>query len=215
MNDSSTYSVQEEIANAVTHGIGALLSAAALALLVVFASMYGNAWSIVSFSIYGATLILLYLFSTLYHSFQNPRVKAIFKILDHSAIYLLIAGTYTPFTLVTLRGALGWTIFGIIWGLAVLGIVLKAFFVKRFKLLSTISYVLMGWVIIIAMKPLISSLPMNGVILLVSGGILYTVGAIFYMWKKLPYNHAVFHLFVLGGSICHFSSILFYVLPRK
>lgn len=215
MNNTSNYSIKEEIANAVTHGIGTLLSVAALVLLVIFASMHGNAWSIVSFSIYGTTLVLLYLFSTLYHSFQNPRVKSVFKILDHSAIYLLIAGTYTPFMLVTMRGALGWTIFGVVWGLAVLGITLKAFFVKRFKILSTISYVLMGWVIVLALKPLASNLPMNGVILLVAGGILYTVGAAFYMWKKLPYNHAIFHLFVLGGSICHFTSILFYVLPKK
>lgn len=215
MESTGRYSICEEILNATTHGIGALLSAAALALLIVFASMYGNVWHIVSFSIYGATLIILYLFSTLYHSFQNQRIKSVFKILDHSAIYLLIAGTYTPFALVTLRGSLGWTIFGITWGLAIVGVIFKAFFVKRFKKISTTTYLLMGWIIVFAFNPLSSNLSANGIRLLVIGGILYSAGAIFYMIKKIPFNHAIFHLFVLGGSICHFFSILFYVLPLK
>lgn len=215
MESTSKYSISEEILNATTHGIGALLSAAALTLLIVFASMYGSVWHIVSFSIYGATLILLYLFSTLYHSFQNQRVKSVFKILDHSAIYLLIAGTYTPFTLVTLRGSLGWTIFGVTWGLAIMGVIFKAFFVKKFKKISTATYVLMGWIIVLAFNPLSSNLSANGIRLLVIGGILYSAGAIFYLIKKIPFNHAIFHLFVLGGSICHFFSILFYVLPLK
>ncbi len=215
MENTGQYSIYEEIVNAVTHGIGTLLAAAALALLIVFASIYGDVWHIVSFSIYGTSLVILYLFSTLYHSFQNQRIKSVFKLLDHSAIYLLIAGTYTPYTLVTLRGPVGWTIFGIVWGLAVVGIVFKAFFVKRFKIISTLSYILMGWVIVIAYKPLVSSLSIQGVRLLVIGGLLYSAGAIFYLIKKIPFCHAVFHLFVLGGSVCHFFSILFYVLPLK
>lgn len=215
MEINSKYSVPEEICNAITHGIGALLAVAALTLMVVFATIHGNVWHIVSFSVYGATMVILYLFSTLYHSFQNQRVKAVFKILDHSAIYLLIAGTYTPFTLVTLRGRLGWTIFGLIWGMAAVGIVFKAFFIKRFKVASTMTYVLMGWVIIFAFNPLRLHLSAGGIRLLVLGGILYSAGSIFYLIKKIPFNHAIFHLFVLGGSMCHFFSILLYVLPLR
>lgn len=215
MEKTTKYSISEEIANAVTHGVGALLAAAALSLLVVFATIYGNVWNVVSFSIYGATLVILYLCSTLYHSFQNEKVKSIFKVLDHSSIFLLIAGTYTPFTLVSLRGngngPLGWTIFGVVWGLALFGIVFKAFFVKRFKLLSTLIYVGMGWIIVFAIKPLAMDLQKGGLILLVAGGLSYTLGAILYMWKKIPFNHAIWHLFVLGGSVCHFFCILFYV----
>lgn len=215
MENTGKYSLSEEIINAVTHGIGALLASAALGLLVVFASLYGNIWHIVSFSVYGASLILLYSLSTLYHSFQSEKVKAIFKILDHSAIYVLIAGTYTPYALVTLRGALGWSIFGSVWGLAVVGIVFKAFFARRFKLVSTLSYVLMGWVIVLALKPLMANLSAQGVLWLILGGVSYSVGAVLYLFKKIPYNHAIFHLFVLGGSICHYFSILFYVLPLR
>jgi len=183
--------------------------------LIVFAALYGNTWHIISFSVYGTSLIILYLFSTLYHSFQNERVKAVFKILDHSAIYLLIAGTYTPFTLVTLKGPIGWTIFGLIWSLAFVGIILKAFFIKKFKIISTLTYVLMGWIIIFAFNPLKLNLAVEGIRLLVIGGILYSAGSVFYLFKKLPFNHAIFHLFVLGGSLCHFFSILLYVLPLR
>jgi len=203
----------EEVMNAVTHGIGTLLAVAGLVLLTVFAYLYGEIWHIVSFSIYGTTLVLLYLASTLYHSFTNERLKYIFKILDHSAIYLLIAGTYTPFTLVPLHGVLGWTVFGLVWGLAVLGIVLKIFFVGRFKVISTLCYILMGWFIIIAIKPLIATVPTLGIMWLVIGGLFYTLGTIFYLWHKLPYNHAIWHLFVLAGSISHFIAVFFYVLP--
>lgn len=216
MDNISKYSISEEIANAVTHGIGALLSAAALSILVIYAAMYGNAWSIVSFSVYGATLIILYLFSTLYHSFQNPRVKKVFRILDHSSIYLLIAGTYTPFTLVSIRGSngvMGWTIFGIIWGLALVGILFKIFCINRFRILSTLIYILMGWAIVFAMKPLAISLTSSGVMWLVIGGVLYTLGGILYVFKKLKFSHAIFHLFILAGSICQFFSILWYVRP--
>ena len=209
-----TYSLGEEIANAITHGIGAVLAIAALAILVVFATMYGNVWHIVTFSIYGTSLLLLYVFSTLYHSFTNERVKAVFKILDHSAIYLLIAGTYTPFTLVVLRDTIeGWVIFSFIWSLAIVGIFLKVFFVKRFRFISTLAYVGMGWAVVFACNPLLENLSTQGIQLLIAGGVLYTAGSIFYLMKRVPYTHAVFHLFVLGGSACHFFSILLHVLP--
>lgn len=205
----------EEVVNAITHGIGTLLAVAGLVLLTVFAYLYGDMWHVISSSIYGTTLVLLYLASTLYHSFTNERVKYIFKIIDHSAIYLLIAGTYTPFTLVPLHGTLGWTVFGLVWGLAVLGITLKVFFVGRFKLISTMCYVFMGWFIIFAIKPLIATVPMLGIVWLMIGGLFYTLGTIFYLWHKLPYHHAIWHLFVLAGSISHFIAVFFYVLPIR
>lgn len=213
MESTGNYSAAEEMANAITHGIGTVLAVAALTVLVVFAALRGNIWHIVTFSIYGTTLTVLYLFSTLYHGLRNQKLKSTFKVMDHAAIYLLIAGTYTPFTLVALRGTLGWTIFGIIWGLAFVGIVLKVFFVKRFKVISTLTYVLMGWAIVFAFNPLVATLSAQGVRWLVFGGILYSAGAIFYLFKRVPYNHAIFHLFVIGGSVCHFLSILLYVLP--
>jgi hemolysin III len=209
----SSYSFIEEIINSVTHGAGILLSIAALVLMVVFASLSGSAVHVVSCAIFGVTLILLYTASTLYHGIPYPRVKRILKIFDHCCIYLLIAGTYTPFLLVTLRGALGWTLFGIIWFLALLGVLFKLFFIHRFKIVSTIAYVLMGWIIILAIKPLMAALPAGGLIFLVAGGLAYSLGVIFYAWKKLPFNHAIWHLFVLAGSICHFFAVLFYVLP--
>jgi hemolysin III len=203
----------EEVMNAVTHGIGTLLAVAGLVLLIVLAYLHGDFWHIVSFSIYGTTLVLLYLASTLYHSFTNERVKRIFKILDHSAIYLLIAGTYTPFTLVPLHGVLGWTIFGLVWGFAIVGIALKVFFTGRFKIISTLCYLGMGWFIVFAIKPLIDTVPALGMTWLLVGGLFYTLGSIFYLWKKIPYNHAIWHLFVLAGSISHFIAVFFYILP--
>jgi hemolysin III len=203
----------EEVMNAVTHGIGTLLAVAGLVLLTVLAYLHGDIWHIVSFSIYGSTLVLLYLASTLYHSFTNEKVKRIFKILDHSAIYLLIAGTYTPFTLVPLHGVLGWTVFGVVWGLAIIGIVLKVFFAGRFKFVSTMCYLGMGWFIIVAIKPLIATVPALGMNWLFAGGLFYTLGSAFYMWKRIPYNHAIWHLFVLAGSVSHFIAVFFYVLP--
>jgi hemolysin III len=203
----------EEVMNAVTHGIGTLLAVAGLVLLTVLAYLHGDIWHIVSFSIYGTTLVLLYLASTLYHSFTNEKIKRIFKILDHSAIYLLIAGTYTPFTLVPLHGVLGWTVFGVVWGLAVIGIVLKVFFAGRFNIVSTLCYLGMGWFIIFAIKPLIATVPALGMTWLLVGGLFYTLGSIFYLWKRIPFNHAIWHLFVLAGSISHFIAVFFYILP--
>lgn len=204
-----------EIANSVTHGIGTLMAIAGLVLLVVFAAIYGNAWHIVSFSIYGTTLVLLYLSSTLYHSAQEPRRKYIFRIIDHSAIYLLIAGTYTPFMLVTLQGTRGWVMFGIIWFLALAGILYKVFFINRHVVISTLFYLAMGWMIMFSIGDLFRNLPQNGIILLGAGGLAYTLGMLFYAGRERLLMHAVWHLFVLGGSICHFFSILFYVLPLK
>ncbi|MEI2665609.1 PAQR family membrane homeostasis protein TrhA [Rossellomorea sp. LJF3] len=202
---------KEEVANAITHGIGLILSIPALVMLIIFAVHEGSAWHIVSFSIFGASMILLYLFSTLLHSFKPSKVKNLFAILDHSAIYVLIAGTYTPFMLVSVRGALGWTLFGIVWGLAIVGIVFKCYFVQRYQVVSTLFYLVMGWLVIIAIKPLYASLTGAGFGLLLTGGIMYSVGAIFYVWNKLPYNHAIWHLFVLAGSGFMYFCILFYV----
>lgn len=204
---------REELANSITHAIGLALSLAALVILVVYAALQADGWKIVSFSIYGASLVLLYTASTLYHSFSSERAKHYLKIFDHSAIYLLIAGTYTPFLLVMIRGTWGWTIFGIIWGLAITGIIFKLFFVHRFRIVSTIIYLLMGWLIIIAFRPLITHVPENGLYWLLAGGLSYSFGVIFYLWEKIPYHHAIWHLFVLGGSIFHFFAVLFYVLP--
>jgi hemolysin III len=204
-----------EIANSVTHGIGTLMAMAGLVLLVVFAVIYGNAWHIVSFSIYGTTLVLLYLSSTLYHSTQEPRRKYILRIIDHSAIYLLIAGTYTPFMLVTLQGTRGWVMFGIIWFLALAGILYKMFFINRHVVISTLFYLAMGWMIMFSIGDLFRNLPQNGIVLLGAGGLAYTLGMLFYAGRERLLMHAVWHLFVLGGSICHFFSILFYVLPLK
>jgi hemolysin III len=200
-----------ERVNSISHLIGASLALAGLAVLVVLASLKGDPWKIVSFSIYGVTLVVLYLFSTLYHSFRG-KAKTIFQKLDHTAIYLLIAGTYTPFTLVTLRGAWGWTIFGVIWGLAVVGLSQDILLTKRNQIISVSLYILMGWLALIAIRPLMRVLPAPGAILLVTGGILYTLGVVFYaLDKKLRYSHNVFHFFVLAGSACHYFTILLYV----
>jgi len=206
------YSLGEEIANSITHGIGAVLSVVGLTALVMLAAIYGDAWRVVSFSIYGVTLIILYLISTLYHSFPQPRVKRIFRILDHAAIYLLIAGTYTPFMLVSIRGALGWTLLAIVWGLAVVGVIWKLFFMGRFRYVATIAYLFMGWIAVVAVKPMMTNLSTAGISLVVAGGVLYSLGVLFYVWRRLPYNHAIWHLFVLAASICHFFAVVTLVL---
>ena len=207
------YSIGEEIANSITHGIGIVLAIAALGILTAFAGIYGNVWHIVSVSIYGTTMILLYTASTLYHSIQHPRIKKILQALDHSAIYLLIAGTYTPFTLVSLRGPWGWWLFGVMWGFAVLGVVFQLSLMRRWRAVSLGLYIGMGWAIVVAIKPLIASVAAGGIVFLILGGLAYTTGIFFYSWKKLKYHHAVWHLFVLTGSILHFFAVLFYVVP--
>jgi hemolysin III len=215
MENTRRITMINEIANSVTHGIGALLAVTALVLLAVFANIYGDTLHIVSFTIYGSTLVLLYLASTLYHSTQEPRKKYIFRIIDHAAIYLLIAGTYTPFMLVTLQGTRGWVMFSIIWVLAIIGILYKVFFINRHVIISTLFYLAMGWLIVFSIRDLFNNLPFNGIVLLGAGGLCYTLGMVFYAGRDRLFMHAIWHLFVLGGSICHFFSILFYVLPLK
>ncbi|MBL8046328.1 MAG: hemolysin III family protein [Anaerolineales bacterium] len=207
------YTPTEEIANSLTHGLGILLSIAGLATLTAFASLFGSAWHIVSCSIYGATQIFMYTASTLYHSIPSPRVKAILRLFDHSAIFLLIAGTYTPFALVNLRGPWGWSLLALVWGFAIIGIALQARLIRHSRWVTTFPYLAMGWAVVIAIKPLIENVAPGGLILLMSGGLAYTVGTIFYIWRRLPFHHAIWHGFVLVGSILHFFAILFYVIP--
>lgn len=203
----------EEILNAATHGVGTIFALIGLGVLTASVYSNGSIWHLLSVIIYGTSLVLLYLSSTLYHSFTNERAKYILKIFDHAAIYVLIAGNYTPFTLIPLHGALGWTIFNVIWGLAIIGIIFQIFFVNRFKVFSTLCYLLMGWFAVVMIKPLLVTLPIEGIYWLIGGGLFYSVGAIFYLVHKIPYNHAIWHLFVLAGSIAHFVAVLKYVLP--
>ncbi|OEF99901.1 hemolysin D [Vulcanibacillus modesticaldus] len=204
-----TYTNNEEIANAITHGIGVIFSVIAMVLLIDFALDKGTLLYTISVSIYGVTMFSIYLVSTLHHSLRG-KMKDLFQIFDHSFIYFFIAGTYTPIVLNVVKGKIGWILFGVVWGIAIFGTVFKAFFVKKFLFTSTILYILMGWMIVFAWKPLINGLPTNGVALLIIGGVVYTIGAIFYVWRGFPYHHAVWHLFVLAGSIIHFFAILLY-----
>ncbi len=206
------YTKSEEIFNAVTHGIGILLSVIGVSVLIPYAAIYGDAWKIVASSIYGFTLIVLYSASTLYHSFQNEKLKKIFNMFDHISIYFLIAGTYTPFLLVNMRGVWGWIVFGIVWTSAIAGTTLKLIYGNRFRKVSTILYLCMGWIIVIAIKPLILNTEPIGLILIVAGGLLFSFGVIFYKWKSLPFNHGIWHIFVLLGTICHFFAVLFFVV---
>jgi hemolysin III len=203
----------EEIAHTLTHGVGILLSIGGLAVLVAFAALYGDAWHIVSSSVYGATLILLYTASTLYHGIPHPQAKSVLKQIDHAAIFLLIAGTYTPFTLVSLRGPWGWSLFGVVWGIALLGVLLELLGPARWRRWSLLLYLGLGWLVIVAVKPMLSAVEPGGLWLLLGGGLAYTLGALFYAWDRLTFNHAIWHLFVLLGSILHFFSVFFYVLP--
>ncbi len=197
--------------NSISHLAGAVIAVAGAATLVALAAMAGDPWKITSFSIYGGTLVVLYVFSTLYHSLRGS-AKNIFQKLDHSAIYLLIAGTYTPYTLVTLRGAWGWSLFGIVWGLAVAGIIVDALHGKGARVIPVVIYILMGWMVVVAIKPLLAALPGAGFAWLLAGGVCYTGGVVFYaLDKRLAHSHGIWHLFVLAGSICHFISIAFYV----
>lgn len=208
MSNTHIFYKREEIANATIHGIGAIYSIAALVILIVSSVMHGTAWHVVSFSLFGSSMVLLYLSSTLVHAFPAGRVKDFFEIMDHSAIYFFIAGTYTPFLFLAIKGALGWTLFGIVWGLAIAGTVFKAFFVKRFLHTSTLLYVVMGWLMVFGWKPLLENVSSQGLILLAIGGILYTVGAVFYVWRGFTYHHAVWHVFVLVASILHFFAVM-------
>lgn len=203
-------SVGEEIANAAIHGAGVLFSLAALPFLVASAAMRHDPWQVVGGAVFGTTMLLLYLASTIYHALPGTRAKRVWERLDHAAIYLLIAGTYTPFALGALRGPLGWTLLGTIWVLAVVGVVLKSVFGPRFPLLSTAVYLLMGWLAIVAYEPIVERIAPAGMALIVAGGLSYTAGVVFYSWKRLRYGHAAWHLFVLAGTVCHFFAVLHY-----
>ncbi len=209
------YTAGEEIAHAVTHAVGLLLSMGGLAVLLTFSVRSGDAWRIVSTGIYGVTLIALYTTSTLYHGFPDAKAGPVLQKLDHAAIYLLIAGTYTPFTLVNLRGSWGLALFALVWSIAIAGMVLDLVARKRNERLSLSLYLGLGWVILIAIKPLLRTVDAGGLLLLLAGGLCYSVGVIFYVWKTLPYHHAVWHLFVLAGSVLHFFAVLFYVIPTS
>lgn len=208
------YSLAEELMSSISHGVGTLLAVAALVVGVVMAAIYSDAWCVVSMAVYGATLVILYSMSTIYHGLKPNKGKRVFRVLDHCSIFLLIAGTYTPLTLVSLRGVLGWVLFGIVWTAAILGIVLNAVNLNRFKVFSMICYIAMGWVIVFAFKPLLDVMRTGGIVLLITGGVAYTIGAVLYgIGKKVKYMHSVFHFFVLAGSILHYFCILLYVVP--
>jgi hemolysin III len=208
----ATHHPRWELANALTHGVGAVAAAAGAAVLLVLASLHGDAWQVVGSAVFGATLVLLYTASTAYHAARTPRVKARLRMLDHCAIYLLIAGTYTPFTLVGLRGGWGWSLLGVIWALAVAGVVFKLFFIERFHRLSTALYVAMGWLVVVAAVPMVQRLPVVTLAWMVAGGLAYTAGTYFYHGRR-PWAHAVWHLFVMAGSACHFAAVATQVLP--
>lgn len=208
------YDFGEEVAHVVTHGLGAVLSIAGLTILVARAAMYGNAWHITASAIFGASLVMLYSASALFHGIQYPRAKHILRVIDHSLIYVLIAGTYTPFTLITLRDSIwGWILFGVTWGLALFGIVFKIFATGKFEKLSLAIYLGMGWCVLFAIKPLLAAMPTPGLWLLLAGGLTYSLGVIFYVRERMRYHHAIWHVFVLGGSVFHYFAILLYVIP--
>ena len=209
------YTLGEEIANSITSGIASGLSVAALVVMVVHAARRGDGWCVAACAIFGASLILSNLSSTLYHAIAPPRAKRVFRVFDHLSIYFLIAGTYMPFVLVSLRGAWGWTLCGIVWGLAALGLTMKLTPLARVRGLSTGSYLAMGWTVLIAIKPVLAHVPLGGVWLLLDGGLCYTAGVIFYAWKRLPFSHAIWHLFVLAGNAFHVFAVLYYVIPPQ
>lgn len=207
------YSPAEERINIGSHALGLMMSIVALVLLVLRAQSYDNVLYTLSFAVFGASLICLYLASTLYHSATSLAARTRLRIVDHATIYILIAGTYTPFCLITLSGPVGWTVFAVSWGLAAFGVTLKLFYTGRFQLLSTLMYVFMGWIVIFVVKPMIANLPLEGLVWLIAGGLSYTTGAVIYSIRKIPFNHAIFHLFVLAGSFCHFIAVYLYVYP--
>lgn len=209
MTHTNTFNKREELINTITHGFGALLSILGLIWLIIYAATYGNTLHIVSFTVFGITMFLMYISSTLLHAFpEGSKVKDLFQIFDHSSIYFFIAGTYTPFLFLAVKGSLGWTLFAIVWGMAIGGTIFKSFFVKKYVTISTIHYILMGWLIVFAWKPLTQSINPIGLSYLVLGGVVYTIGAIFYLWRGFKYNHALWHIFVIIGSVLHFFSVL-------
>jgi hemolysin III len=212
-NAARRYALGEEIANSITHGVGAALAVAGLAVMVTLAATRGSASHVVGCAVFGVTLVLMYGASTLYHSIPHPRAKRVLQVLDHSAIYLVIAGTYTPFLLVSLRGTTGWVLLATVWAIAAAGIVFSSTLGRRVHFLSVVLYVGMGWIAVVVFRQLAASLGLAGMALLVSGGVVYTAGVIFYGWKRLPYNHAIWHVFVLAGSALHFAAVLGFVIP--
>jgi hemolysin III len=202
------YTLGEEIANSVTHGVGVALAIAGMIVLISLAVIYGDIWEVVSFSVYGASLLILYSASTLYHTVQHPPVKRILRTMDHASIYILIAGTYTPFLMIATSGKIRLTLLVIVWLMAALGVVWKIFFLGRFEVITTIMYIVMGWMGVLAYGEMLVNVPRLSVLMLFAGGIIYTTGVIFYAWEAMPYNHAVWHVFVLGGSICHFVAVI-------
>lgn len=206
---------RDEIANVITHGVGVLLSVGAGAALIALAAVQAGTREMISVAIFSASLVLLYSASTLYHAARHPETKARLKVLDHCAIFVLIAGTYTPFTIAAIRGGWGWSLFGVIWGMALIGIVFKLFFTGRFKALSTAMYIGMGWLVVIALVPLVQALSGAGLAWLVAGGVLYTAGTLFYHRESIPYSHAIWHGFVLAGSSCHFVAVAIEMLKIR
>src|SRR5215212_1232408 len=205
----------EEVAKCATNGVGLALGLAGVVALVALAVARGDAWHVASCGVYGASLVVLYLASTLYHGARRPRAKQLFQALDHCGIYLLIAGTYTPFTLVTLRGPWGWTLFGLVWGIALAGILFRIIFGTRYRPLAVASYVLLGWLCVVAVKPILELVPPGALAWIAAGGLAYTAGVFFFAAKRIPHHHAIWHLFVLGGSICHYVAVFLYVLPAR
>lgn len=210
----SVYSANEERANILTHALGTALSLAGLWVLVSLSVRHGDGWQLAGAAVFGISLVTLYAISTLYHLSRDPMARQQLRKWDHAGIFLLIAGSYTPFLLVTLRSSLGWSLFAVVWGLGFAGIALKFWFAGHFRILSTAIYIGMGWLVLLVLRPLLEALPMPGVLLLVAGGFSYTFGAVFYLWKTLPYHHAIWHLFVIGGSVCHWYAVYEYVVPR-
>ncbi|MEI6306308.1 MAG: hemolysin III family protein [Deltaproteobacteria bacterium] len=208
------YSEREELFNRCTHGIGALVSLIGAIILITLASRQHDVYRIVSACVYSVAIVSFYCLSTIYHSVSKPYIRYVFRILDHASIYLMIAGSYTPFALVTMRGPWGWSLFGTVWGLGTVGAVMKIFTTHRLRIIGPILYIALGWIVVIAIKPLSAALHPNGILLLFAGGAAYTIGVIFYLWDRLLYNHTIWHIFVLTGSLCHFCAILFYVIPN-
>lgn len=208
------YTLGDLLANAITHGVGAVFAIAG-AVYLIARSTRGTAWTVVSCSVYGTGLVLVYLCSTLYHSLVRTRAQHVFRVLDHAAIYLLIAGTYTPFTLVSLHGPLGWVLFGVVWGLAIAGVVFKSLATGKFAIASATIYLLMGWFIVLAARPLLHAISWHGMMWIAAGGLAYTAGIAFFAFDRVHYFHALWHLFVLAGSVAHYCAVLFYVVPRR
>lgn len=208
-----TYSEAEECANRLTHSLAAVISLVGLVFLVVAASHTGDPYRIVSAVVFCSTLTIFYVISTLYHSIRNPKARYVFRILDHAGIFLVIAGSYTPFTLVSLRESHGWAIFGVVWGLAIAGAIFKSFMTHRLAFLAPVFYIALGWLIVVDLEALLTLVPLKGVLWLLAGGLFYTVGIVFYAIDRIPYNHAIWHVFVIAGSLCHYFSVLWYVLP--